>query len=193
MKKISTCPICEEGILEARIGTNEVEYKGKGKTIPMHYSECACCGSEQASSSDLRKNKRLMIEFKKEVDGLLTGKELKEIRIELVLTQADAAKIFGGGPVAFSKYEADDVAQAESMDKLLRLAHAVPEAYAHLTHNSGYTKEVEQEISSEQWNWKQFIPELNATTKPKPRPVLKVIKSKDFGHNAGYGDLQAVG
>lgn len=192
MKNISTCPICEEGTLEARVGTNEVEYKGQGKTIPMHYSECACCGSDQASSADLRKNKRLMIEFKKEVDGLLTGKELKEIRLELGLTQADAAKIFGGGPVAFSKYEADDVAQAESMDKLLRLAHAVPEAYAHLTHNSGYAKEVEQEMPSEQWDWKQFIPELNVTTKPKPRPALKLISSRDFGHNAGYGDLQAV-
>ena len=79
MKSISTCPICEEGILEARIGTNEVEYKGQGKTIPMHYSECACCGSDQASSADSRKNKRLMIEFKKEVDGLLTGEETFDV------------------------------------------------------------------------------------------------------------------
>ena len=58
------CPICEEGFLEARVGTNEFEYKGQVKIIPMHYSECTCCGSEQTSSADLRKNKRLMIEFK---------------------------------------------------------------------------------------------------------------------------------
>ncbi|MEI6858507.1 MAG: type II toxin-antitoxin system MqsA family antitoxin [Shewanella sp.] len=136
MKNISICPICEEGNLEAKIGINEVEYKNHTKNLPMHFSECECCGSEQASPVELRTNKRLMTEFKKQVDGLLTGKELKEIRLELSLTQADAARIFGGGPVAFSKYEADDVAQSEAMDKLLRTAHALPEAYAYLTHNS---------------------------------------------------------
>lgn len=193
MKNVSTCPICEEGTLEVRVGANEVEYKGQSKTLSLHYGECDCCGSEQASSADLRNNKRLMIEFKKQVDGLLTGTELKEIRLDLGLTQADAAKIFGGGPVAFSKYEADDVAQAESMDKLLRLAHSVPEAYAHLTHNSSYTKDVECELQSEQWDWKQLIPELKSTEKPKTRPSLKLISSRDFEHNVDYGDLQAVG
>ena len=193
MKNISVCPICEEGNLEAKIGTNEVEYKGHTKTLPMHFSECECCRSEQASPAELRTNKRLMTEFKKQVDGLLTGTELKEIRLALGLTQADAAKIFGGGPVAFSKYEADDVAQSEAMDKLLRVAQAVPEAYAHLTHNSGYTKDIEHEVPSKQWDWENLIQELNAKEKPKPRPALTLISSKDFGHSVGYGKLQAVG
>lgn len=34
--------------------------------------------------------------------------------------------------MAFSKYEHDDVAQSDAMDKLLRVANAVPEALAHL-------------------------------------------------------------
>ena len=45
------------------------------------------------------------------------------------LTQAQAAKLFGGGPVAFSKYENDDVAQSEAMDTLLRLVRRSPEAF----------------------------------------------------------------
>lgn len=193
MKNISVCPICEEGNLEAKVGTNEVEYKGQHSTISMHFSECDCCGSEQASSAELRTNKRLMNEFKKQVDGLLTGTELKGIRLALGLTQADAAKIFGGGPVAFSKYEADDVAQSEAMDKLLRVAQAVPEAYAHLTHNTASMVDVEHLAPSNQWNWEKLVQDSTVTKTSKPRPSLRVISSRDIGQGQDYGQFQAVG
>lgn len=66
VKNDSVCPICKEGNLEAKVGTNKVEYKGQTKTLPMHFSECDCCGSEQALPADLRQNKRLMAEAKKD-------------------------------------------------------------------------------------------------------------------------------
>ena len=59
----------------------------------MHYSECDCCGSEITLPEQSRTNKRLMIAFKKEVDGLLTGSQLKDLRNTLGLTQAEAARI----------------------------------------------------------------------------------------------------
>jgi HTH-type transcriptional regulator/antitoxin MqsA len=77
---------------------------------------------------DLRVHKRAVQAFKKEVEGLLTGQEVKALREVLGLTQADAARMFGGGPVAFSKYESDDVMQSEAMDKLLRVAAHIPSA-----------------------------------------------------------------
>jgi HTH-type transcriptional regulator/antitoxin MqsA len=193
MKNNSVCSVCEEGNLHIQVETNLVEYKNHKKELPLHYSECDCCGSDITTPEQSRCNKRLMTEFKKQVDGLLTGREVKGIRLALGLTQADAAKIFGGGPVAFSKYEADDVAQSEAMDKLLRVAQAVPEAYAHLTHNSGYARDVEHEVPSKQWDWENLLQGLNATEKPKPRPTLKLISSKDFGHSDGYGKIEAVG
>ncbi len=57
------------------------------------------------------------------------------LRHQLELTQKAANEVFGGGPVAFSKYEADDVIQSESMDKLLRLISAHP----YLLENSATT------------------------------------------------------
>ena len=74
-----------------------------------------------------------MVAFKKRVDGLLTGSEVKSLRERLGLRQSDAARIFGGGPVVFSKYESDDVAQSEAMDRLLRVATEVPGAFEYLT------------------------------------------------------------
>ena len=63
--------------------------------------------------------------FRKRVDELLTGAEITALRKQYKLTQGQAARRFGGGPVAFSKYENDDVAHSESMDNLLRLVRLV--------------------------------------------------------------------
>lgn len=120
------CPICEEGKLELKVGKNRVEYKGQTTDLDLHFSICDTCGSEQADPNQTRYNKRLMMAFKKQVEGLLLGDEMRLLRERLGLTQKEAAQLFGGGPVAFSKYENDDVMQSEAMDKLLRLAAEFP-------------------------------------------------------------------
>jgi HTH-type transcriptional regulator/antitoxin MqsA len=73
-----------------------------------------------------------MVAFKKEVDGLLTGAQVRALRERLGINQSEAAKIFGGGLVAFSKYESDDVSQSEAMDKLLR----APDIPAYIEHGA---------------------------------------------------------
>lgn len=193
MKNNSVCSVCEEGHLHMQVEANLVEYKSHKKELPLHYSECDCCGSDITTPDQSRRNKRLMTEFKKQVDGLLIGREVKEIRLSLGLRQADAAKIFGGGPVAFAKYEADDVAQSEAMDKLLRVAQAVPEAYAYLTKNHSYIGDVDHALPSKQWGWSTLIQEKTVSKNYKPRPSLKVISSKNLGQGEVYGQLQAVG
>lgn len=126
------CPICEEGVLAIREGCNETEYKGVKGSVRFFYEECDVCGSEQADASLSLKNKRLMMVFRKQADGLLTGEEVRALRERLKLKQSEAARVFGGGPTAFSKYESDDVAQSAAMDKLLRVADALPEAFRYL-------------------------------------------------------------
>ncbi|SEJ06539.1 HTH-type transcriptional regulator / antitoxin MqsA [Azotobacter beijerinckii] len=131
------CPICGEGHLHAQVGEQVVDYRGQSSQIAFHYAECDACGSEQAGAAQLRDNKRAMTAFKKQVDGLLSGTEIRALREELGITQADAARVFGGGPVAFAKYEANDVAQSEAMDKLLRLALEVLDARRWLFERAG--------------------------------------------------------
>lgn len=129
---LDNCLICGEGQLEPKTAKHHVEYQGAARDIDLFYSVCTFCGSEQSDAIQMRENKRAMTRFKKEVDGLLTGLQVRQTRESLDISQAEAARIFGGGPVAFSKYEADDITQSEGMDKLLRVAMAVPEAYAYL-------------------------------------------------------------
>jgi putative zinc finger/helix-turn-helix protein, YgiT family len=115
-----------------------VTYNERTKMLPMRYSQCSCCGSEIASTTDLRENKRIVNEFKKLTLGFTTGATLKFTRQDIwKITQEQASEIFGGGPKAFSKYESDDVIQSEAMDKLLKLAINIPEAFAMLKEMSG--------------------------------------------------------
>lgn len=134
-----TCPICGEGQLTERQERDRVVYQGQEGDIPLAFSVCDACGSEQASPVQLRANKRAMIKYQKQVDGLLPAEAIDQLLSEWAITQAQAAQIFGGGVVAFSKYKHDDVKQSEPMDRLLRVAAAVPDAFAWLARRAGLT------------------------------------------------------
>jgi len=162
------CQICGEGYLEPCIGKNRVEYEGVAKELDLHYSICSACGSEQGDSTQMRENKRAMTRFKKEVDGLLTGSQVRKARESLRISQTEATRIFGGGPVAFSKYEADDITQSEGMDKLLRVALAVPDAFAYLKSMAGLPS------GTGEWLDVQMPKGQNI------RPTLKLVSSSEF-------------
>ena len=138
-KKVSPiCPLCEQGVLSEQETSELTVYKSVERILPLYFASCSECGTEQADAKHVRANKRALQAFKKEVDGLLTGEQVRELRESLCLTQTQAAQMFGGGPVAFSKYESDDVAQSESMNKLLRLASAMPAALTWLKQDAGF-------------------------------------------------------
>lgn len=165
------CPICGEGKLHPEVGKNPVEYKGQTTELDLHFSLCDACGSEQADAIQTRLNKRLMIAFKKQVDALLTGAEVRALREKLGLNQAEAAQVFGGGPVAFSKYESDDVAQSEAMDKLLRLAAELPAAFEFLRRHAGLAPGLADKPWQQAESW---LMEPNRSTEAR-RPIVRSV------------------
>lgn len=173
MSNYPACPLCEEGQLHEHNEEVMVEYHGQKAALNSYFAVCDACGAEQASAEQVRRNKRAMIAFKKSVDGLLTGIKVRALRERLGINQAQAARVFGGGPVAFSKYESDDVAQSEAMDKLLRLAVAVPAAFAHLTEQAGMAQPRSGSVSD---NWKSVDWASEADATPVRRtPHLRLV------------------
>jgi HTH-type transcriptional regulator/antitoxin MqsA len=142
MNEKEICPICGEGHLTDHVDQVDAEYNGHTGKVPLHYQLCDVCMSDSAGAVQMRANKRGMIAFRKQVDGLLTGAEILALRKRYGLTQPQAARLFGGGPVAFSKYENDDVAHSESMDKLLRLVVRSETAFWELVDQEGMTAEL---------------------------------------------------
>ena len=123
------CPLCDEGHVSTHSEMVESEYKGRKEMLPLIFKACDACGSDFAGAAESKLNKRALMAWRKQVDGLLTGEEITALRKHYKMTQGQAASLFGGGPVAFSKYENDDVAQSEAMDTLLRLVRRSKEAF----------------------------------------------------------------
>ncbi|MEQ1740974.1 MAG: type II toxin-antitoxin system MqsA family antitoxin [Candidatus Nitrotoga sp.] len=134
---INLCDACCEGHLHSTMRNEKCEYKGTHGQLAIHFSACDICKAEILDASDLLENKREWVRFKKKVDHIPLGGEIANMRKEHHLSQSLAASIFGGGPVAFSKYENDDLIPDESMVNLLKLAIAHPDTVRRLAKLKG--------------------------------------------------------
>lgn len=142
MNDKTLCPLCGEGHLTPRTEETVSEYADQQGKVTLRLAECDACGSEVAGEADSRANKRAVQAFRKSIDGLLTGAEIRALRKKYGITQGQAARLFGGGPKAFSKYEADDVSHSTAMDTLLRLALRSEEAFWELVALKDMTAEL---------------------------------------------------
>ena len=142
MNEKEVCPICGEGRVTDHMDQVEAEYNGQKGNVPLYYQLCDACMSDSAGAVQMRANKRGMVAFRKQVDRLLSGAEILALRKRYALNQQQAARLFGGGPVAFSKYENDDVAHSEAMDKLLRLVLRSESVFWELVEQEGMTDEL---------------------------------------------------
>ncbi len=88
------------------------------------------------------------------INDEISPEEIRDIRKDLGLSQADAGELLGGGPRAFTKYEAGSVKPAASLVRLLRLLGTHPEMIASLKGNqsrpmTGMNEPRPFEVSSE--------------------------------------------
>jgi len=180
-KKLPLCPICGEGHLHAHVGLHQVEYNGISEEIPLHFAVCDVCEVEQGGATEIRLNKREMIAFKKRVDGLLSAEEVRRMREVWGIDQKQAAAIFGGGPVAFSKYENNNVMQSEGMDKLLRAAWYAPDVFTWLKDKAG----IEAESCDHSY-------QKTALMASKTKTSFRVVQSSSLETSADYQTVGAA-
>lgn len=131
------CPFCDGTNLSVVDSHAQHEIDGQQVKVAVRSHACGDCGAVFGNGADMRFNARAMRAETKRVRRLLTGLEVRAVRERLGLTQAKAAELFGGGPVAFSKYESDDVAQSDAMNLVLRLADLHPHLLADIAHIQG--------------------------------------------------------
>ena len=122
------CPVCGAGTLTRHVGTETFEYRGQTRTIPDYVTYvCDACGESVVDAGSLKTSGRMLKDFQRKVDGLLTGQQIKEIRARLGLTQEQLADLIGGGLKSVARYESGQVCQSRGMDNLLRILDAYPE------------------------------------------------------------------
>lgn len=125
--KAQKCPICGAGSLKKEVKTETFTYKGESKDIPNYITwSCSECGEAIVDNESLKASGKILKDFQREVDGLLTGQQIKNVRTKLGLTQTQLAHIIGGGLKSVARYEAGQVCQSKGMDNLLRILAAYP-------------------------------------------------------------------
>lgn len=185
MSAQEVCPICGEGHVIAMQQMVEYEYKGQKTELPSYYKQCDTCTSDFAGMAESKLNKRIVMAYRKQVDGLLTGEEITALRKQYGLTQGQAAQLFGGGPVAFSKYENDDVAQSEAMDTLLRLVRRSSVAFWELVQEKGLTAEfTQQRATLTTFNVVSIHAMRTQTDRPDPRYTPRAFRQFSQGEAA---------
>jgi hypothetical protein len=80
MNDRTLCPICGAGHVADHVEQVETEYKGRKGQVPSHFQLCDACGSDMAGAAQMRANKRAVMAFRKQVDGLLSGAEIAALR-----------------------------------------------------------------------------------------------------------------
>ena len=115
------CKLCKSEDVSNYVEAEEILYKRSTLQVSIAYSLCNNCDREFISKPQILQNEAALRAAKKDYDGLLSSEEIIRARRTLSLTQEQAARVFGGGRNAFSKYERGEVSQSVAMDKLIRI------------------------------------------------------------------------
>lgn len=104
---VNTCPICgSDALVEKSDHAYSFSHGRKKHTIDgLKRSLCSDCGVSLFLPSQLKSNNARVREFQSALVDFISPAQVLELREKYMITQADANKIFGGGPTAFSKYE----------------------------------------------------------------------------------------
>ena len=99
------CPACRSTDLVQVSFQREFRPLGKVVVVDLLTLRCASCGAESTRSAQHNENLVRLKARKAEYGGLLLGEEILALRRRYGITQQQAAKIFGKGKIAFSRYE----------------------------------------------------------------------------------------
>ena len=101
------CPTCETGKLVEAVRDVPYMYKGKKtviKAVKVRFCDNPKCREVVMELGESVRTSKEMLEFNKKVNAELTPIDLlTQLREQFKLTQQQAAKIFGGGPNAFTR------------------------------------------------------------------------------------------
>ncbi len=129
-----SCPLCGAGTLRDGVKAVAQDYKGHTFTSETRGAFCNRC-EEGFAEFDVAEE-AAWLAFRDQVDAEESA-ELARIRKKLKLTQAEAARLAGGGKNAFSRYERGQAKPVAAVINLFRLLDHHPELLSELKTGQG--------------------------------------------------------
>lgn len=163
------CPACKAGQPHAITRTRDFRPHGRLVTVELLGSRCDACGVETTRAAQHDENLRRLAARKAHYGDTLLGEEIVGLRKRYGLTQVAAARVFGKGKIAFSRYENEATYPDASTTLLLTMAIDMPDSLKWLADKAG----VEIPL------WPERSEEARAEElKPVAAPVHRNRKSK---------------
>lgn len=125
---MKTCPVCGAKSLAHDTRDQSYTYKGHTTVISAVTGDfCSACGESILDAAESRRVMHDMQAFSKQVNAAMVDPAfIMAVRKKLGLGQSEAAKIFGGGANAFSRYESGKSRPPLSLIKLFQLLDRHP-------------------------------------------------------------------
>lgn len=136
-KNLPLCPACRKGHLHVATRNEVFRPRGFEVVVELLTSTCDACGVQTTRASQHDENLRRLAARKQHYGSVLMGEEIMALRKRYGLTQQAAAKIFGKGKIAFSRYENEVTYPDDSTMLLLRMALEKPDSLKWLADKAG--------------------------------------------------------
>ena len=121
-----TCPNCDSTRLKPVTFKETFAPRGQQVVVTLLGMKCQACGHEAGTWDQHDENLKRLAARKAAYGGLLMGEEIVALRQRYGLTQQAAAKIFGKGKIAFSRYENEASYPDDGTTLMLQAAIEMP-------------------------------------------------------------------
>lgn len=136
-KTLPSCPVCRQGHLHTVTYTQVFRPRGAQVAVELLASTCDVCGVQTTRASQHEENLSRLAARKPLYGNVLMGEEIVALRKRYGLTQQAAAKIFGKGKIAFSRYENEVTYPDTSTTLMLHMALEMPNSLKWLADRAG--------------------------------------------------------
>jgi putative zinc finger/helix-turn-helix YgiT family protein len=136
-RSLAVCPACQEGPLLPREFARAFSPPSGPVTVSLSAARCGHCTCEVVLAEQHDENLRRLQARRTAYGPNLLGEDIIALRQRYGLTQLAAAKLFGKGKLAFSRYESEASFPDEGTTKLLKMAIRFPAVLKALGDDAG--------------------------------------------------------
>ncbi len=180
------CVECGESDVREVTVDLRIEHNGHFRTIPDRRMHCCSCGTVSYRGDQIAEHELARAGAIREIDGLLSAEELRQIRTRYRLRQTDLEKMLSIGPKTWTRWERGKVPQSKAADTLIRLLATDPYVARRLMSNA----KIENTEASEYFN--QLDETVRAEGRALVRHALRSSEAQDIDEIANQAADSAL-
>lgn len=188
-KSLPLCPACRKGHLHVAARNEVFRPRGVEVVVELLTSKCDACGVQTTRASQHEENLRRLAARKQHYGSVLMGEEIMALRKRYGLTQQAAAKIFGKGKIAFSRYENEVTYPDDSTMLLLRMALEKPDSLKWLADKAGVELPMWRERCEDSRLTLRAVPGREVRLAIRERATYNPVAGGQSGQGSGWHTL----